>query len=172
MALGSLFLAPSGRALGLRGHRQGSLMSFSLQDCDLGQEQHNRPWAPGGGSSFGEVRKEPLGRPGLLPPCKRASGARMSPSLGPLVPLKQQVHHTFAYRSQGSWSTARALQPAKQPATHLVTAPFLLTSGPPLGSAPQPSTALCHPRQPPVSVGGSALGGDVVLLSSLPMKDG
>jgi len=78
----------------------------------------------------------------------------MSPSPVTLVPLKQQVHHTVAHRSQGSWSTARALQPPKQPATHSVMAPSLPTPRSPLGSASQPSTAPRHPRQPPAQHGG------------------
>lgn len=70
MSLFDHVVSEKGRRLLRTQHRQGSFLS-SLQDRGLGQEQHNCPWPPGGGSGFGEVRKEQPGPPDPLPPCRR-----------------------------------------------------------------------------------------------------
>lgn len=138
MAEVNLGLTLAGTTSGQCGYGQGSPRSFFLQDCGLGQEQHDCPWAPRGGTGFGEVKKEPLGPPGLLLLCERASVTSMSVSPGPFFPLNGKAI-TVSYMSQGSWSTALAFQPEKQPDAHLVMTPPLPTSGALLGSASQPA---------------------------------
>lgn len=77
MSLFDHVVSEKGRRLLRTQHTQGSFLS-SLQDRGLGQEQHNCPWPPGGGSGFGEVRKEQPGPPDPLPPCRRDCPQRVT----------------------------------------------------------------------------------------------